>query len=47
VLAFGGEIELTDVTYEVVETCKPGTFLPSRVGFVCSEFSATANNKLK
>merc|ERR1712216_288743 len=44
--AFGAEIPLSDVTYEIVE-CKPGTFLPSKGKCVCAEFTATASNKAK
>uniref|UniRef100_A0A7S0RAF7 Uncharacterized protein n=1 Tax=Pyramimonas obovata TaxID=1411642 RepID=A0A7S0RAF7_9CHLO len=46
VQAFGAEIPLSDVTYEIVE-CKPGTFLPSKGKFLCAEFTATATNKTK
>jgi len=45
-MAFGGEIELSDVTYEIVD-CKPNTYMPGKGRFVCAEFSATATNKLR
>ena len=44
--AFGGDISLADVTYEIVE-CKPNTYIPTGRGFVCSEFTATAQNDLR
>mmetsp|Transcript_29892 Transcript_29892/g.41369 ORF Transcript_29892/g.41369 Transcript_29892/m.41369 type:complete len:236 (+) Transcript_29892:124-831(+) len=44
--AFGGEIEMTDVKY-TIEACKPGAFVPARGSYVCGEFTATVNNKLK
>jgi hypothetical protein len=44
--AFGGEIALSDVKYELIE-CKPNTYIPTGRGFVCAEFTATAQNDLR